>query len=276
MKKMYEKDTAPSAEVLRKRKATMMEHIWKILATHLGDPPQKFSYRHRVSREADIDHKIGVSQQEAGVVLDWTPQTFAKKFAGFNANDWITISAYPGLDKNKFYRVRDEEIAKTGPGETRFRRDLINVTPTELEGYVQSSITHQVPLWSAIEVLRDVDHDTGIMHPDLYERSPIYGPNFGRDDDASNKLLSYSGYSQPRHAVLINGMDWPQNAKHAIKYRVENSWGYFNGDGGEYHMYREWLLKYVYEVTVHISLLKPEQGDLLKSNPTSIDPHLVF
>ena len=136
---------------------------------------------------------------------------------------------------------------------------------------VSKAMKKKIPVWAAIDVAQDVDHVTGIMHPDIFNRSAVYGPKFGRTaDDLTRKAGVYSGFFTPRHAVLIYGADWPNGPEFPIKYLVENSWGFWYGDWGDYHMYRPWFLKYCFEIVVHKSALTPELKRILESEPEQI------
>jgi bleomycin hydrolase len=99
----------------------------------------------------------------------------------------------------------------------------------------------------------DIDHDRGIMHPDVFNRGRVYGAGLIRDLPRREDI--YLGVASSKHAMAIAGLDAGPRGGGPIKYRVVNSWGPDMGDRGIYHMYAEWFEENVFKLAVHESVL---------------------
>ena len=104
----------------------------------------------------------------------------------------------------------------------------------------------------------DIDHVRGIMHPDIFNRTRLYGAKLIRDLPRRDDI--YFGTASSKHAMAIVGIDRSSTGA-AIKYRVANSWGPDLGDNGVYHMYAEWFEENVFKLAVHESVLTDRERD---------------
>lgn len=278
MENKIQKQRKSSAEKLRKDKNKDMARVFRILATHLGLPPIHFDFRIRKLEQPDTNHKVGQLVIEPAAIKTMTPLQFTREWVGFNSEDWVTLTANPLQEKDTHYRIRNSMIGVPGEETIDFHRHSLNISPEELEQMTLASLKAEIPVWTAVDISQDVDHETGIMHPEIYNRAAVYGPKYRqRDRQLTREAGVYSTFYAPRHAVLIYGVDFPNSASpHPIKFRVENSWGYWAGDWGEYHMYRDWFLKYNYEIVVHKKVLSPELQTLLKTKPENLDVKWSF
>lgn len=87
-----------------------------------------------------------------------------------------------------------------------------------------------------------VDRDTGIMSLQAFNTPEGFTPPSRLYRDA---FLSGSGY----HAVDIVGVDLDSSGK-ISKLKIKNSWGESAGDGGFYHMYRDYFLHFMNSIYV--------------------------
>jgi bleomycin hydrolase len=245
-------------EKMREIKERGMTGVWRVLATHLGDPPAEFEYREDGKRE----------RQGAGPwvkptkTTHYTPQEFATSFVKFDPQDYVVIAASPMRKPGQVYEVKGSAIGPAEKGKPSYDVRFLNVSTERMEELAVSAIEGGQPVWFAADMSRDVDHSTGIMHPGIYERDSIYDhPESQRMAPLGNrKLRSFYGLTSPNHAMVLTGFDRPDPSKPVVKFKNENSWGDGVGSKGTYHLYREWFHENVFQVIVHKKFLN--EGEL--------------
>ncbi len=219
-------------EVIRAR---AMHDIVRLLVAHLGVPPTEVAVR----RHGRL-----------------SPRRYAHEIIGFRPRDWRIVISNPSLAYGTVYGRRDSAIIS---GETTFNLRRLNVPQPRMRALVRASLerTHAVG-FSADFTRNDIDHTSGIMHPQVFDRRLIYGRVMTGEISRADEM--YLGVAASNHAMAITGIDErPLDAKgrrrRAIKYRVANSWGQTMGDHGTYHMYAEWFEQNVFKLAVHKSVL---------------------
>ncbi|MHB2027156.1 MAG: C1 family peptidase [Elusimicrobiota bacterium] len=236
-------------------KSRAMARVWKVLTTHLGTPPEQFDLR--------LDSKpvkIGPVENNPAQIARYTPVEFAKSFIRFNPDDYVTVVNYPRIKNGVVY-----EIPKSGVGIADSKRRVYNlrfmqVGPDRLEQLAAASIKNGRPSWFAADITKDVDYQSGIMHPEIFQRDAIYGFSPSeKKKKLSRDWATYLLVTGPNHAMALTGYDQPDPNTRIVKFRVENSWGETVGSKGVFHMYREWFRRNVYQVIVHKSLLTPAE-----------------
>jgi len=232
----------------RRIKEKGMQRVGGILVTHLGVPPvEGFNFRFDGPTKA-----VGRTQVTPAMNIQLTPQQFARKVVRYNPKDYIVVGSFPGLKTGKVYKLKKSSIGVPQPGKTKFDVRFMNVAPERFEGVTAAAVKGGQPVWFAADVLRDVDFQSGIMHPRIFDRASIYNfPEAERAAKLSRKEMSYFNRISPNHAMVISGYDRPDPKKPVVKFQVLNSWGSEVGSSGVFHLYREWFHKNVFEVIVH-------------------------
>lgn len=238
--------TEQITELQNIRKKSMMG-VYRILTTHLGLPPhldQEFSYR--------------ISD---GSTKKFTPQSFAKNFSGFDPNEYVVIATSPVMRPNRGLRFSDQEEGELPEGSPDFSLRFLSVTKKRMESLVKAAIDSGRTAWFASDADEDIDVNSGIMHPKIYEKNQVYGMKKKESlpSVSSEKRGLYYGLTGPDHAMAIVGYDQPDPQGAVVKYKVENSWGQGAGDNGFFHMYDEWFDKYVFMVVVPRSIMTEEE-----------------
>lgn len=247
-------------------KSRGMGRVWKILAAHLGTPPKSFDYR-----ETKKERKKGKVVVTPTRVKNYTPKSFAKGFVRFKPEDYVSVSAYPGKKEGTVYEMKDSGIGAARPGEPRYDIRFLNVSSARLEELTVTALKGGQPAWFAADVHRDVDYETGIMHPGLFQRDAVYQLRPSEQSPAlSRKERAYFSRITPNHAMLLTGFDRPKRGGPVVKFKVENSWGDEIGQEGIFHMYREWFADNVFEVVVHKKFLSPAEQKLLQGKPVQV------
>ncbi|MBI4060759.1 MAG: hypothetical protein HY403_04950 [Elusimicrobia bacterium] len=244
-----------------------MTRVWKILVTHLGAPPSRFEHR-----RAGRTRTSGRVQSTQARLKTYTPREFARDFVKFNPNDYLSVSSYPGKKTDKVYEVRNSAIGKSSPGQPGFDLRFLNVRSERLAALAARAIRGGQPVWFAADAGRDIDHKTGIMHPDVFDRAPLY--EFTPDEatpSLTRKQAAYFGRIGVNHAMVLTGLDQPDPRKPVVKFKVENSWGEQAGNKGVYHLYREWFDQNVFEIVVHKRFLSAAERKLWRGTSTEIE-----
>ncbi|HVC09278.1 MAG TPA: C1 family peptidase [Elusimicrobiota bacterium] len=260
------------AKAMLEARALALSRIWKVLVTHLGTPPERFEFR-----QEGRPVNGGLTRQTPAEVSSYTPLEFAEKFVRFNPDDYVVLANSPGKKSNEIYIVKDSAIGEPALGRPAPNARFLNVSLNRLERLVVASISAGHPVWIAADVDHDMDPDTGIMHPKIYQKNPIYG--FVKEEkpkELTRTQATYLMVRSPDHAMAITGVDQPNAKAPVIKYKVENSWGSRFGSRGIFHMYRQWFRDNLYEIVVHKSLLSPAEKKALKGPAKEISEDEMF
>lgn len=203
--------------------------IVRVLVAHLGCPPSVI--KHRTST--------------------LSPTEYAANIVGFRPAEWRVVINNPLLPFERVYERRATAITDDSP---HFNLRRLNVSQRRLRDLVCASLDAGFAVGCSADVQRnDIDHDRGIMHPAVFNRSQVYGTQTIRDLPRRDDI--YLGIASSNHAMAIAGLDRDAGASAPKKYRVLNSWGTERGDHGVYHMYAEWFEENVFKIAVHASVL---------------------
>jgi bleomycin hydrolase len=215
-------------------RAQAMRDVIRILVAHLGAPPAMVRAQAR----------------------SFSPREYAAQIIKFRAEDWRVIISNPLLAFDRVYAQRGSAIAS---GVSRFNLRRLNVSQRRMRALVRASLEAGHAVGFSADVNRnDIDHVRGIMHPDIFNRTRLYGARVIRDLPRRDDI--YFGTASSKHAMAIVGID-QSRAGTAIKYRVANSWGSDIGDNGVYHMYAAWFEENVFKLAVHENVLTDRERD---------------
>ena len=210
-----------------------MEQIWKILSAHLGIPPTRFNHGGR----------------------SYTPKQFTSQFVKFNPRDYVVVASIPHRKFGAVYEEADSVLGSDAKEKRPYNWRYLNVDIDQLEGLAVKAIQAGQPVYFRAPVGHDVDAKTGIMHPQIYDRSSVY--DFGADAQLRLSRAKEFALNLERggHLMVFTGFDRPDPDKPVIKFKVENSWGKTVGTKGVFHMYREWFRQYVTYIAIPRRLL---------------------
>lgn len=224
--------TTDSYAVIRAR---AMHDVVRMLVAHLGVPPAEVVVRGhgRLS-----------------------PRRYARDVIGFKSREWRIVISNPSLPYGTVYWQRDSAIIS---GETTFNLRRLNVPQARMRALVRASLERRHAVGFSADFTRnDIDHTTGIMHPQVFDRRRLYGRVMTGEISRADEM--YLGVAASNHAMAITGIDehpgdGQSRRSRTVKYRVANSWGESMGDHGTYHMYAEWFEQNVFKLAVHKSVL---------------------
>jgi len=227
------------AAKIRKESLT---RLVKILTAHLGTPPARFA------------------RTTAGRRRSYTPQEFARKFAGFKFDDYAQVGSWSFRKRGLAYEFKKSFLGAPAPGDPPMNYRFVNVDIKRLEQLAVKALSRGKPVYIYVAMNRDVDKKSGIMHPKIFKRADAYdlsrrerGRKLSRAQATSLELNNGS------HLMVLTGFDRPDKNGPIVKFRVENSWGPEFGEGGVFHMYREWFREHAYSIIVPKNLLSSDE-----------------
>lgn len=237
---------------LRVQKDALIPALYRMLATHLGEPPTEFLWQWR-DKEKSF-HRDGVL----------TPQQFHQKYVTTELDEIVCLIHCP--QKTKSYNTL-YTIAYLGNVVGGQPIQYLNVEMPVLKAATQAMIRDGKPVWFGCDVGKQMDRELGLMDLELFEYEPLYGTSLGMDKAAR---LDY-GQSLMTHAMVLTGVDLEDSGS-PRKWRVENSWGEQGGDKGFMAMTDAWFDEYLYEVAVEKKYLPAELLALLNGPLIPLDP----
>jgi len=242
-------------EGLREMKKAMMEDVYHLMVTCLGEPPASFSVRLR-----DKDGKLVLSGA-------YTPQHFFDEAVGMELDDYVSLISAPTADKPFGHTYTVSRLGNVvEDGGVRY----LNLEPAELKRVAIAQLKDDLPVWFGCDVAQSYLRDEGIMDTDALDVDGLFGfPVEGALDKAGR--LDY-GESVMTHAMVLEGVDLDADGKPTL-WKVENSWGKDHGREGFDTLSDAWFDEYVYQVVVDKKYLSPEERETYDTEkPTVLDP----
>ncbi len=252
-KRLRETATAgESLESLREMKKEMMEDVYTLLVTCLGQPPVSFEARLR-----DKDDNLALSGT-------FTPQEFFAETVDMNLDDYISIISAPTADKpfNHTYTVSRLGNVVEGGG-VRY----LNLEIPELKRLAVAQLKDNLPVWFGCDVAQSYLREEGIMDTRALDVDGLFGfPVEGALDRAER--LDY-GESLMTHAMVLEGVNFDAEGNTTL-WKVENSWGKDHGRDGFDTISDPWFDEYVYQIVVDKKYLTPEQLKIFETEEATV------
>ena len=228
---------------LRERKMEMLRVIYRVLALHLGVPPDEFEWRYE-DKEGELHADL------------YTPRSFYEKAVGVDLGEYVTLFDHAAHAYDTHYRIK---YCRNMPGIDDM--SFVNVEAGRLERYALASVLGGDPVWFAADVGKENDYDNGIMAVGMYDYESLLGvePSLTKRD----RILYRD--STPNHAMVFIGVDTKDDEP--VKWLVENSWGTDRGNKGLWSMYDGWFAEYVYAIIVHEKYVPKDVLALFDTKP---------
>jgi bleomycin hydrolase len=207
--------------------------------------------------------------------VTYTPQKFAEEFLIEPLDQYVILANIPSRPYSKMYKEKIKyncEIVGT-KGEI-----WLNLPIPELKAATLKSVLADEPVWFSTDVLHQVDRTSGIMHPDIFLYSDVYGV----DMKMPKRQRILYGYVENNHAMVFMGVDVVDGK--AVKWLVENSWGKDLPDtegekakwGGYFHMYDSYFDEYVVQCVVRREFIPEKLRPILETEPVIIEESEPF
>jgi bleomycin hydrolase len=238
--------TADGLEAARAAKAEVLDVVYRVLAIHLGTPPERFDWQW-----TDKDKKF----HRDGVL---TPQEFAAKYVELPVSEYVCLvnDPRPTSPIGRTFTVEYLGNVIGGPPVT-----YLNVDVQVIKDVAAGAIQGGEPVWFGCDVGQMMSNDYAFWDAELYDLPAVYDASFGLDKAA--RLAFHE--SAMTHAMLFTGVDVLDGATR--RWRVENSWGADRGKDGFYTMNDSWFGQYVFEIAARKSALPAELQAALKGEP---------
>jgi bleomycin hydrolase len=238
----------PEADI-RARKNGMLAEVYRILAIHLGVPPERFSWRYE-KKDGSLSDPVS-----------YTPREFYTATVNLNLDDYVCLYSVPAHPFDRLYSIRYDRDLFDAPNMT-----FANVPFGTIRALTLASVRDNVPVWYGCDVGKESDSKLGVMRRGLYDYESVYGVSFAM----SKKDRVLYQESVPSHAMVIVGVDLVAGAPE--KWLVENSWGAKAGNNGLFAMYDSWFEEYAYAVIVKKSYLPKNVLALFSQTPEELPP----
>jgi bleomycin hydrolase len=240
-------EAGTSVDAMRETKDGVLDAIYRMLAIHLGTPPERFDWQW--NDKDDMFHRDG----------EMTPQEFARKYVDIPFDDYVALvnDPRPGSPYGRTYTV--EYLGNVVGGEpVRY----LNVEVEVMKALAKRSIVERgEPVWMGCDVGKMMQRDEGIWDAEMFDYGALYGTDF--DLDKSERLRYHQTFMT--HAMLFTGVDVVGDTTR--RWRVENSWGDKNGRKGFYVMNDSWFDEYMFEVAVRREDLPADLQAVLEQEP---------
>jgi bleomycin hydrolase len=237
---------ADGTDAARAAKAEVMQVIYRILAIHLGTPPERFDWQW-----TDKDKQF----HRDGVL---TPQEFAARYVDLPVSEYVCLvnDPRPSSPLGRTFTVEYLGNVVGGPPVT-----YLNVDAQVIKDIAAATIEGGEPVWFGCDVGKMMSNDYAYWDAGLYDLPSVYDAAFDLDKAAR---LEYHE-SAMTHAMLFTGVDVLDGATR--RWRVENSWGADRGKDGFFTMDDSWFGQYVFEIAARRSALPASLRGALDAEP---------
>lgn len=236
---------------LRKLKERMMEEVYRMLAIHIGTPPQKFDWEFHDKNKKFHSHR------------NLTPKSFFEKYVKVNLDDYVCLVHTPrkSTPLNQTYTV--EYLGNVVEGKQIL---YVNVSIEDMKQACIKTIKDKEPVWFGCDVGKYLHRDLGVMDLDIFDYDLLYDVKF----ESTKEERMNHGSSMMTHAMVFTGVNLVNDKPD--RWRVENSWGDDSGDKGYYIMTDKWFDEYMFEVAIDKKYLPKKILDLLSKKPKALKP----
>jgi bleomycin hydrolase len=233
-------------DAARQEKAEILKIIYRMLAIHLGTPPERFDWQW-----TDKDRQF----HRDGVL---TPREFASTYVDLPIDDYVCLvhDPRPSSPVGKTFTVQYLGNVLGAPPVT-----YLNVEAQLMKDIAARALQSGEPVWFGCDVGKMMSNEYGLWDAELYDLPSVYGTEFALGK--ADRLVYHE--TQMTHAMLFTGVDILDGATR--KWRVENSWGSSRGKDGFYTMNDSWFDEYVFEIASRRDALPESLQQVLGTEP---------
>ena len=237
---------------LQQMRAQMVEEIYALLVTCLGEPPATFEVRLR-----DKDDNLALSGT-------FTPQKFFATAVDMQLDDFVSLISAPTADKPFGHAYTVSRLGNVvEAGGVRY----LNLPVDELKRVAVAQLADGLPVWFGCDVDQSYLREEGIMDTASIDIDGLFGFAVEKCLDRAERL-DY-GESLMTHAMVFEGVRLNEDGKPTL-WKVENSWGKDHGRDGFDTISDAWFDEYVYQVVVDKKYLTPQQRDVYENEQATV------
>ena len=240
---------------LRGIKKEMMDKVYDLLVTCLGEPPAQFD--------------VHVRDKEDNLVLSgtYTPLEFFKETVDMDVNDYVSLISAPTEDKpfNHTYTVsRLGNVVEDG------QVLYLNLPLESLKRAAIAQMKDGLPVWFGCDVAQSYLQEEGIMDTAALDVDALLGFEVEASMNRAERLDW--GESVMTHAMVFEGVNLDSEGNPTL-WKVENSWGKDHGKNGFDSISDAWFDEYVYQIVVDKKYLTEEERSVLENTkPIELAP----
>lgn len=234
---------APAREI-RAKKAKQLNDVYRIMAIHLGTPPEKFDFQWRDKKKKF--HRIH----------NMTPQSFAKQYVTIPLDDYICLVHDPRNKTGRTYTVNCLGNV-VGGDEVKY----LNVDIDVIRKVAMKTLVKGEPVWFGCDCGKSMNRSLGVWCDHLYDYESLYNTELTIDKEMG---LLYR-HTAMNHAMLFTGVDVVKGKPR--RWRVENSWGDTIAQKGFFMMTDGWFTDNMFEIAARKSMLSAELQRAYKKAP---------
>ncbi|MBR3312595.1 MAG: C1 family peptidase [Atopobiaceae bacterium] len=226
---------------LRGQKHDMMDRVYALLATCLGEPPARFDVRLR-----NKDNELVLSGT-------FTPQEFFAQTVGMELDDYVSLISAPTADKPFGHTYTVSRLGNVyEDGGVRY----LNLPARRLKEVAIAQLRDELPVWFGCDVDQSYLREEGIMDRAALDVDGLFGFAIESCMDKAERL-DY-GESMMTHAMVLEGVRFDDEGN-PTSWKVENSWGEDHARDGFNTLSDPWFDEYVYQVVVDKKYLTDEE-----------------
>lgn len=228
-----------------------LKECYGLLCSCFGVPPQQFTFAYR-----DKDHKY-----YADAAL--TPIEFFNKYVDIDLDEYVGIINGPTEDKpfHKMYTVK--YLGNVVDGNPI---SFLNLPMDEFKEAILKQMKAEELVWFGCDCDKYGDRKTGLWDDAQF----AYSDTFDMQLDMTKAEMLDTRHSAMNHAMVFTGVNLVDDKP--TRWKIENSWGEDVANKGYYICSDSWFDQYVYEAVVHKKYLTEEQLNVLKEEPTVLNP----
>jgi len=244
-------ETGSSPDQLRAAKLEALEVVHRILAIHLGTPPQTVQWQWK-------DKDKGFHRDD-----EMSPLGFAERYAGLDLEDYVCIvhDPRPSSEVGRTYTVEYLGNVVDSPPVV-----YLNVEMPLMRELAMTALVNGEPVWFGCDTAKMANVERGYWDERLYDYDGVYDADL--EMPKADRLLHHD--TLMTHAMLFTGVDVLESGggrKVPRRWRVENSWGDEKADKGFWTMNDNWFAEHVFEIAVRRSALPAELQQALDAEP---------
>lgn len=235
---------------LRNEKAIILKDVYRILVLCLGEPPKQFTWRYK-------DKNGSVKE-----LSSYTPQQFYKEITpeDYSPSNYIMIMNDPTREYYKLYEIKNYKNTIEG-----INWIYLNLPNEDIKKAALASIKSNEPMYASCDVGKQMNRESGILDPEMYDYESLLGVNLSMDKKA--RILTRQSGST--HAMTLVGCDTDMSDQ-PIKWEFENSWGAASGNKGYLTFTDKWFSEYMFRIVVHKKYLDAKAQNCLTQKPIQL------
>lgn len=233
-------------EAARAAKDEILKVVYRMLAIHLGSPPEAFMWQWN-DKDRNF-HRDGMM----------TPQAFAEKYVEFPLDEYVCLVHDPRDSSPVGKTFTVERLGNVVGGDPVL---YLNVDIATMKSMASKSIVDGEPVWFGCDVGKMMHRELGLWDRRLFDYDTLYGTSF--DMPKKDRLVYHQ--TLMTHAMLFTGVD--MDGERPRRWRVENSWGDESGKKGFFIMNDSWFDEHMFEVATRRSRLPGPLQEALAEPP---------